>query len=245
MLCFAAMEIHAADAGGGEDGGIHKDETGSTHMRSVKIEDASGFSTLMEAVKTDPKNPTGNPAVLTETAVNRRVVERNPYHMMTFSQASDPSSPIAFVAMGRMPVFGFAAGKSYDPVQHAAVIEKWKSLGVRHTAGDHDERVENFGLLNWVPFIHPEVTGETRLEIYSKMLARALALKAEGALMTDENNHLLECTDKALPYHIVLLLHPEFRDIELLQSLGFGLDTNPEFEKFYNVPRVMLTYSLA
>ena len=234
--------IHPVFASEGEKG-IFSDTTGSVHMRSVKTGDEDNFTALTDVLKADLTNPTGGASMI-KTAVDRRVAEKNPYHMMRFSLSTNDSEPIAFIAQGRMPVFGFQAGASYDPVKHVAVIEKWKSLGVRKTVADHDERVANLGLLNWVPYIHPEIADGTRLEIYSKMLDRARTLREESALMNAENNHLLECTDHALPQHILLLVHPGFRDISLLQSMGFELDDNSEFEKFYDVPRVMLTYNL-
>lgn len=239
-ICALAHPVFASD----EEKGVFSDTDGIVHMRSVKTEDNDNFTALTNILKTDATNPTGG-ASLIKTAVDRRVSKENPYHMMRFSLSADDTAPIAFIAQGRMPVFGFAAGKSYDPVEHAAIIEKWKSLGVRKTVGDHDERVDNLGLLNWVPYIHPEIDEGARLEIYTKILNRAKTLRAEDALMNAENNHLLECTDHALPQHILLLVHPGFRDIALLQSIGFELDANPEFEKFYNAPRVILTYNLA
>jgi hypothetical protein len=229
------------------DAGIISGSNGSFHMHSVAVDNKPEIETLLVELKKDSTNPSMGIGMV-DVNVKRRLEEGNPYHMMVFSHKEN-TEIFSVMAQGPMPVFGYAAGNGYNAVDHAAVIAKWKDLGVRRTVGEgegaHDERVENFGLLNFVPLIDPSVDGETHTNIYLSMVNLARQLRTSEELMKVENNHKLECTDRALPNHIVMLLHPEFRDLSLLESLpGFVIDRNPGFEKFYNVPRVMVTYDL-
>ena len=221
-------------------------QTDSLHMRSITSRDKDAFRVLLEDLKKDPTNPSVGIGTV-DTHVTRRQIENNSYHAMVFQVPGETLFPV--VIQGRMPVFGAAAGKGYDPLEHAAIIAKWKSLGVRQTVGEgtddaHDERVRNFGLLNFVPLIPSTLTDDARREIYTGMVDLAKALRAQGKLMPLENSHKLECTDAALPNHVVMLLDPKFRDLGLLESMGWSVDRNPEFEKFYNAPRVVVTYDL-
>lgn len=247
VLCFSWIPAMAAVPASHFDFNMTQGQAGSLHMRSITARDKEAFVALLEDLQTDPTNPSGIAAGAVDLHVSRREKENNSYHAMAFQVPGETLAPV--ILQGRMPVFGFAAGKCYDPVKHTAIIEKWKSLGVRQTVGEgtddaHDERVANFGLLNFVPLIPSTVGADARREIYTSMVDLAKALRAQNKLMTLENNHNLECADAALPNHVVMLLHPDFRDLALLESMGWSVDRNPEFFKFYDTPRVVVTCDL-
>jgi hypothetical protein len=256
FLSLSLLPIQAAEMATGEgpvtefkfgDKGKIKGRSGTLHMRSVEIEDKEAFEHFLEQLEKRSYNPSAAPRAL-DTHVNRRAVDGNSYHMMLFSRSEDGQLPFAAVLQGPMAVFGGTPGRDYDSERHEVIIRKLRDLGVRQAVGTgkgaHDERIGNFGLLSFTPLIHPSEDEETRKNVYLSMINLAKTLRSQGKLMPLENDHKLECTDAAFPKHIVMALHPDFRDVLLLPKLGFTVDTNRKFEDFYAVPRFILTYDL-
>jgi len=161
----------------------------------------------------------------------RRVEDGSPYHLYVVK--TQCGQRLGYVHLGVMPTLGYCKST------HAAILSKWVSLGVLEEVKDECnpcectfKRVDNRGLAFILPILKDDLSrGEEEYAINAS-INMLKCFVAEGKLLPCENT---------IPYQVVGLFKPTNDIINSFEGVGFKVDENEGFYKFYHKDRAMVT----
>ena len=188
--------------------------------RSLTPETADAVAALMtESNKTATNPQIGDPAGIVKNQL-ARIAAGNAYHLMAFCKGDVVQ---AAMIQGQIPKAGYKVG------EHDRVIAIFAELLT--VAKDPAP----FGFSTMVPVFENDVDEGGRTEVYQTMMLLNKHLAKQGKTLPQASAGLLPC-------QLLVLLHPDHRDVDLLVALGFVNRGN--YPEFYGAARLLLSYPL-
>ena len=214
-------------------------------MRSVAAEEKeAALSLFQNAVCKE-----GLPSNLESGWTNQHVARTtgpmtNAYHL--YGVWSEVGELIAAIHLGRMPVFGYNANSTYNPIEHKEILAHWVEMGVarqKDKEGGYEytnlERGEG-GIATLMPAFKGDVQMDCQKEILEDASALVFKLSQKEEKLPSER-----CVDKAeveqvLPSWALNLISPEDPLRNAYDEAGFSVVSGDWIQKFYGKQRIIV-----
>ena len=219
LLVITACSAIAADGDKKEQEiGGKKAAAFTCHSLTPETADAV-VALIVESNKTATNPQIVDPAGIVKNQL-ARIAAGNAYHLMAFCKGDVVQ---AAMIQGQMPKAGYKVG------EHDRVIAIFAELLT--VAKDPAP----FGFSTMVPVFANDVDEGGRTEVYQTMMLLNKDLAKQGKTLPQASAGLLPC-------QLLVLLHPDHRDVDLLVALGFVNRGN--YPEFYGAARLLLSYPL-